>query len=320
LAEGDFSHRIAWTSRDELGQLIDAFNEMALKLQSTTVSRGYLQSIVNSMGDALFVVSRSGIIQMANPAAEQLLGYQQGELAARSLISIAGLDSAAARACDVRLPTRLTDQLIHREGIAIPVSISAVPLPLRTGADDAVVCIAQDLRERLEADRRQRQAAVVFENTKEGIILTDAHHAIVLANPALSQITGYEIDEAVGMAVPQLWSNREDGPLTETVWATVQEHGQWQGEIWMRRKDGEIRPVWKNISAVHDASGHIANFVLVFSDISAIKAAEERLNYLAYYDALTDLPNRQLLAERVRLAIDRAQRAQTSGRTALFGP
>ena len=81
LAEGDFSHRIAWTSRDELGQLIDAFNEMALKLQSTTVSCGYLQSIVNSMGEALFVVSRSGIIQMANPAAEQLLGYQQGELA-----------------------------------------------------------------------------------------------------------------------------------------------------------------------------------------------------------------------------------------------
>jgi PAS domain S-box-containing protein len=73
---------------------------MAEKLQSTTVSRGYLQSIVNSMGEALFVVSRSGIIQMANPAAEQLLGYQQGQLAERALSSIAGLDSASARARD----------------------------------------------------------------------------------------------------------------------------------------------------------------------------------------------------------------------------
>ena len=88
--------------------------------------------------------------------------------------------------------------------------------------------------------------------------------------------------------------------------------GQWQGEIWMRRKDGEIRPVWKNMSVVRDAAGRIVNHVLVFSDITAIKHAEERLHYLAYHDPLTDLPNRLLLADRLRSALNRAELSGTS--------
>ena len=312
LAEGDFSHRVACTSRDELGQLTATFNEMAEKLESTTVSRSYLHSIVNSMGEALIVVSRSGTIQTVNPAAELLLGYGQNELTGQSFGSIVTPGSAAAQACEAGLPTRVTDLLIHKDGSAIPVSISAVPLPMQTDASPGLVCIAQDLRERLEAHQRQRQAAVVFENTKEGIILTDAQHGIVLANPAFCEITGYALSEVHGVSVPQLWSSRVDSATSDLVWATAEEQGQWQGEMWMRRKDGEVRPVWKNVSAVRDASGQIANFVAVFSDISAIKKAEERLNFLAYYDALTSLPNRLLLAERLGAALAHAQRSGRS--------
>jgi len=312
VAEGDFAHRVACTSRDELGQLAATFNEMAEKLQSTTVSRSYLSSIVNSMGEALIVVSRTGTIQTINPAAELLLGYGQNELTGQPFRMIAIAGSAAAQVCEAALPNRLTDLLIHKEGSAIPVSISAVPLPMQTDTGPGMVCIAQDLRERLEAHQRQRQAAVVFENTKEGIILTDAQHAIVLTNPAFCEITGYGLSEVHGVSVPQLWSGGEDSPTSDSVWATAEEQGQWQGEIWMRRKDGEVRPVWKNISAVRDASGQLANFVAVFSDISAIKKAEERLNFLAFYDALTNLPNRLLLAERLDAALARGQRSGTS--------
>ena len=308
LAEGDLSQRVSWTSGDELGRVIIAFNEMADKLQSTMVSRGYLQSILNSMGEALFVVSGSGIVQTCNPAAEQLLGYQRGELTGKSL-SLVSRAEAANSACEDNFPIWSNDQLIHREGFAIPVAISAAPLPKQSAPSLAMVCIARDLREQLEADRRQRQAAVVFDNTKEGIILTDDRRAILLVNPAFRDITGYEGPEVDGMPVSQLWSNHEDGAFTELVWGAAQAHGQWQGEIWMRRKDGELRPVWQNISAVRDAAGRIANFVSVFSDISAIKAAEERLNFLAHYDGLTSLPNRLLLAERLRVALDRAQRS-----------
>ncbi len=312
LAEGDFAHRVGWASRDELGDLAVAFNDMAEKLAATTVSRGYLASIVNSMGEALFVVSHRGIIQTVNPAAERLLGYQQGELTGKVLPSnvdtgIDGTDAGAGGA-----PVRMTSQLMSKDGVAVPVAISAVSMPTRTDARPAVVCIAQDLRERISAEQRQRQAAVVLENTREGIILTDAKRAILLVNPAFSEITGYGAAEAKGLAVPILWSNREDSVFIGAVWQTVEAQGQWQGEIWVRRKDGEVRPVWKNISVVRDDAGEIANFVVVFSDISAIKAAEQRLNHLAYYDALTDLPNRLLLTEHLRLALERTQRFRTS--------
>jgi diguanylate cyclase (GGDEF)-like protein/PAS domain S-box-containing protein len=312
LADGDFSHRISSASQDELGELTLAFNEMAEKLQTTTVSRSYLGSIVHSMGEALVVVSRMGIIHTANPAAEQLLGYVQGALPTTTLASIVDDGVAGAAVCSARVPLRLVTELRHKQGFAIPVSISAVPMLNQTDTGPAVVCIAQDLRERLSAEQQQRQADVVLENTKEGIVLTDENGAIVLANPAFRDITHYEAVEAKGMRLQLLWSNREDAGFVEGVWSTVKAHGQWQGEIWMRRKDGELRPVWKNISAVRDASGQIANFVVVFSDISAIKEAEERLNHLAYYDALTNLPNRILFGERLRLALNRAQRSGSS--------
>ena len=107
VAEGDFAHRVACTSRGELGQLAATFNEMAEKLQSTTVSRSYLSSIVNSMGEALIVVSRTGTIQTINPAAELLLGYGQNELTGQPFRMIAIAGSAAAQVCEAALPNRL---------------------------------------------------------------------------------------------------------------------------------------------------------------------------------------------------------------------
>ena len=312
LAEGDFSHRMEFKSRDELGALIGAFNEMVEKLQTTTVSRSYLQSIVESMGEALIVVSHGGCIQTANPAAEQLLGYGVGELSGQPLSAVVSAGGAAAAACTSEIPMRVNDELVHKQGFPIPVALSTVPLPIQQQASGAVVCIAQDLRDRLQAERHQRQATVVFENTTEGIILTDAQRRILLVNPAFCEITGYTMQEVQGLPSPQLWSDEKGASAAEPVWQAVLDQGHWQGELWIRCKDGALRPVWKNVTAVHDSSGRVTNFVAVFSDISAVKDAEERLNFLAYHDALTHLPNRLLLAERLRLALNRAQHSGRS--------
>ena len=309
LADGDFSHRINTASQDELGELTVAFNEMAEKLQATTVSRSYLGSIVDSMGEALLVVSRTGIIHTTNPAADQLLGYEQGALAASPLALLVDDRVANATIVTAAAPLRVITNFKHKEGVAIPVAISAVPMPNHADSGPAVVCVAQDLRERLSAEQQQRQADVVLDNTKEGIVLTDAKGAIVLVNPAFEDITQYEATEAKGLRLQLLWSNPDDPGSIERIWSAVKLYGQWQGEIWMRCKDGELRPVWKNISTVRDATGQIVNFVAVFSDITAIKEAEERLRHLAYYDALTNLPNRVLFGDRLRLALDRAERS-----------
>src|SRR6185312_5456084 len=291
-----------------------AFNTMAEKLEATTLSRGYLGSIVASMGEALVVVSRTGLIHTANPAVERMLGYQPGQLLDRPFRSIVANVAEALQIKTADAPLRLITRLLHRDGFEIPVSISAVPMASQVDTGAAVVCIAQDLRERITAQHQQRQADVVLENTKEGIVLTDANGAIVLVNPAFTDITLYTAAEAKGTVVQALWSNRDDADagFVERMWTSVKEHGQWQGEIWLRRKTGELRPVWKNISAVRDASDSIANFVMVFSDISAMKEAEERLNNLAYYDALTKLPNRLLFGERLQLALERSKRSGKS--------
>jgi diguanylate cyclase (GGDEF)-like protein/PAS domain S-box-containing protein len=314
LVEGDLSHRISSASPGELGELSSAFNTMAEKLEATTLSRGYLGSIVASMGEALVVVSRTGLIHTANPAVERMLGYQPGQLLDRPFRSIVANVAEALQIKTADAPLRLITRLLHRDGFEIPVSISAVPMSSQVDTGAAVVCIAQDLRERITAQHQQRQADVVLENTKEGIVLTDANGAIVLVNPAFTDITLYTAAEAKGTVVQALWSNRDDADagFVERMWTSVKEHGQWQGEIWLRRKTGELRPVWKNISAVRDASESIANFVMVFSDISAMKEAEERLNNLAYYDALTKLPNRLLFGERLQLALERSKRSGKS--------
>jgi diguanylate cyclase (GGDEF)-like protein/PAS domain S-box-containing protein len=307
LAEGEFSYRVPAAGSDELGKLTAAFNDMAARLQATTVSRTYMESVVNSMGEALLVISDDAI-RTANAAAARLLGYQPGELTGKPVASIlpeAGVDWS-------KLPPRFTVDLLARDGTLIPVSVSAVPMPARAELGPAMVCIARDLRERIAADHHQRRAAVVFENTKEGIVLTGADHAVVMVNPAFCEITGYELEEVLGKPSDLLWANRHDSASSEAVWAAVQKQGQWQGEIWIRRKDGELRPVWKNISVVHNSAGRVVNYVWVFSDITAIKNAEERLNYLAFHDPLTDLPNRQLLADRMRTALSRAERTGTS--------
>ena len=195
--------------------------------------------------------------------------------------------------------------------MAVPVSVSAVPMDIHGVVGPAIVCIAQDLRERIAAERHQRQASVVFENTKEGIVLTDAERSVVMVNPAFTEITGYELQEVKGKPTRMLWSERHDNQFCNAVWTTVEEHGQWQGEIWMRAKSGEIRPVWKNMSVVRDAAGRIVNHVSVFSDVTAIKNAEERFEYLSHHDPLTDLPNRLLLTDRLRSALIRAERSGT---------
>jgi diguanylate cyclase (GGDEF)-like protein/PAS domain S-box-containing protein len=153
LAEGDFSQRVAAGGADELGELTTAFNDMARRLQVTTVSRGYVQSIVDSMGEALLVVSREGVIDTANPAAERLLGYAPGALQAVRFDSIVDPGSRPLDAVREGQAARCDLRLLALDGTHVPVALSAVPMQV-PGAAPAIVCIAQDLRERIAAEER----------------------------------------------------------------------------------------------------------------------------------------------------------------------
>ena len=163
------------------------------------------------------------------------------------------------------------------------------------------------LRERHEDRERLRQAAAVFDCTREGVLVTNSKGVIVHVNRAFMEITGYSDEEVLGHQPSLFKSGRHPAAFYQAMFATLNSCGEWSGEIWNRRKSGEIYPHWQTIRLIHDDQGQLSHYVAVFSDISAIKNSEHELKHLAHHDPLTDLPNRMLFTDRTEQALTSAQ-------------
>ncbi|VVN14862.1 hypothetical protein PS662_04046 [Pseudomonas fluorescens] len=167
--------------------------------------------------------------------------------------------------------------------------------------------IGATLRERDEDRERLRQAAAVFDCTREGVLVTNRSGVIVHVNRAFMEITGYQQDEVLGQRPSLFKSGHHPAAFYQAMFATLDSLGEWSGEIWNRRKSGEIYPQWQTIRLVHDDLGQVSHYVAVFSDISAIKHSEHELKHLVHHDPLTDLPNRLLFTDRAEQALASAQ-------------
>ena len=165
-----------------------------------------------------------------------------------------------------------------------------------------------DITERKATEIKLQQAATVFENTQEGVIITDAEMRILSVNRAFTHITGFESAEAIGKTPAILQSGRHDVAFYRDLWQHIRSEGNWQGEICNRRKSGEIYPQVTTINAVIDDAGLVTHYVGVFTDVSLIKASEEHLEFLAHHDPLTRLPNRVMLFSRLEHRIDAIRR------------
>ncbi|MFA6498799.1 MAG: EAL domain-containing protein [Desulfurivibrionaceae bacterium] len=168
--------------------------------------------------------------------------------------------------------------------------------------------IIQDITEAKHATRQLVLSDNVFESSIEGIVITDANGVILRINRAFSDITGYGEQEALGQNPRILKSDRHESKFFTEMWQALVENGQWQGEIWNRRKDGEIYPEWLTITSIRDAQGTPVNYVGVFHDMTEVKLHEEQLRYQAHHDALTGLPNRVLFHDRLGVAMAHARR------------
>ena len=164
------------------------------------------------------------------------------------------------------------------------------------------------LKRQRQDQERLRQAAVVFDCTREGVLVSDRNGVIVHVNRALVKITGYTPEEVLGQRPSLFKSGHHGAQFYQAVFQSLQKNGEWHGEIWNRRKSGEIYPQWQTIRAVRDLKGHVSHYVAVFSDISAIKNSQTEMMRLAHQDPLTDLPNRLLFTDRTEQALTYAQR------------
>jgi len=324
LAAGEANARAALPGHDELASLGNAFDGMAVAIAGREKELHEREELVRllleSTAEAIYGVDSEGRCIFANPACARLLGYTHADdLLGRQihdLVHHSHADGSAYREeeCPIHRafregrPVYVDNEVFWRpDGTSFPVEYWSYPMR-RTGQVVGSVVTFFDLTDRLRGEVKSRLAATMFESTHEGVMITDANSRILAVNAAFSRVTGFEEEEAIGRTPELLQSGRHGPDFYAAIWQALDEMGHWQGEIWNRRKTGEIYPELLSISAVHDQHGAVCNYVGVFTDISQIKESEAKLAHLAHYDPLTGLPNRLLLSSRLQHAIEQAQR------------
>ncbi len=182
-------------------------------------------------------------------------------------------------------------------------------------ATEAFNRVMEKVRELLA---EQRLSRIVFENSLDGITVTDANGRIRMTNPAFTDTTGYSAAEVIGQTSALLKSGRQDAAFYQAFWQTLKEKDEWRGEIWNKRKNGTIYPEWLNVSAVRDKRGEVEHYVAIFSDITERKQREELIAHQAFHDALTGLPNRVLFLDRLEQALVQAKRSKSRTTAVMF--
>jgi len=169
----------------------------------------------------------------------------------------------------------------------------------------------QNISPRKKVEEKTRLSARVFSETHDGITIVDVDMNIIDVNPAFVKITGYSLDEVFGKDPRILSSGKQSPEFYQDMWQEINEHGHWQGEIWNRKKNGDIYAELLTISELLDDTGNVINYIGVFSDITQSKRQQEKLNHMAHYDVLTGLPNRALFVDRFQQAIAHSKRTET---------
>ncbi len=273
------------------------------------------QFVSDQAPDSIFWLNELGSIVYVNEAACRERGYTREELLAMSIPDI-NPDlpySAWARHWQIsRQKGSLIFESRHRskDGSIFPVDISANFV--RFGGKEIVVAYVRNISQRKKNEAELRIASVAFES-QEILMITDAEGVILRVNHAFSENTGYSANEVVGQTPRIFKSGRHDAAFYRAMWDVLKSTGKWQGEVWDKRKNGEIYPKWLSISAVKNSDGIVTHFVASHIDITERKAAEEKIQQLAFYDPLTQLPNRRLLMDRLQHAIASGARSGKQG-------
>lgn len=253
-------------------------------------------------------------LQRWNKQHETLLGFSPEEMRGRHITDwfFPSAEDALLHSVRTVMETgahSLEAPLLAKDGS--PVYFVLTSLRFETPEQTYLMGVGTDTTWRKQAEDQLQLAASVFAHAREGIMITDVAGCIIDVNEAFSRITGYARDEVLGRNPRFLNSGRQDKAFYADLWRRLIEDGHWYGEIWNRRKNGDLYAEMQNISTVFDAQGKPAQYVALFSDITALKEHEQRLEHIAHYDALTTLPNRTLLADRMHQAMAQAQRRET---------
>ena len=273
-------------------------------------------TVFESSPEAIVVTDAQGIIISVNAAFFTVTGYRSEEAAGQTLRLLApdlqSEDSYQVMWRHIGVHGHWQGKLVNRrkDGTLYPALLGVNTVRAADGTVRHYTGIIQDITESEAAQQRLQIAAGVFDHAAEGIMITDTLGNILDVNAAFSEITGYARDEVVGQSTRLLSSGHQNREFYAQMWTALKADGQWSGEVINRRKDGEVYSEHLTISAVTDAQGQALRFVALFSDITEKKKQEHRLLQIAHYDALTGLPNRVLLSDRLRQAMAHTHRTE----------
>ncbi|NMG76508.1 bifunctional diguanylate cyclase/phosphodiesterase [Aromatoleum diolicum] len=272
-----------------------------------------LAALIGSLPDLLFVMDESGrITELHSPdpsllvaPAEHFLGrsYEESFPA-----EVAGDIRSGLIAIERDGQRREIEYSLDLPGGQRRFSASMSQLSRLDGGPAGFIALVRDVSERKLAEERMREAMVVFDASSQGIMTADAAGVITSVNPAFCTITGYSVSDVVGQTPAMFKSGRHDDGFYQNMWSTLEKTGRWEGEIWNRRKSGDVYPQWLTISAVRDDAGKLIKYVSIFSDMTRRKQREEVIWRQANFDALTGLANRNLLHDRLERALAHSRR------------
>ena len=308
LIKGQFDH-------DALGRAV----RHALVRERLESRLRLFEVALNSAANGIVITDTEARIEWANPAFTQLTGYALDEALGRNpgeLIKSGRQDQAFYQELwrTIQSGQVWRGEIVnrHKDGMLYDESLVIAPVIDGGGTIRHFVAILRDITERKRTELELQIAATAFES-QEGMFVTDAGNAILRVNRAFAEITGYTAAEAVGKTPALLDSGRHDAAFHAEMLEEIRRNGTWRGEIWHRRKNGEVHPEWLTVTAVRNGSGEVSRYVGTLTDITARKAAEDEIRHLAFYDPLTLLPNRRLLLDRLQQALAVSARSKRLG-------
>jgi len=231
------------------------------------------------INDAFFMLNGQGRIIWANDRAEALYGSAGSSFKGKSFLDLRAPDCTPRfKSSDEEAGGLIYEILHHRsDGTTFPVEVSL--RTTRQDDHDLTLAIVRDMSQSKAYEEKEQSEALVFEQTRDGVVITDAETRIIAVNAAFTKITGYEEAEVLGQDPRILSSGRHDNKFYTELWDVISDKGYWQGEIWNRRRDGSIICVWQTISAVYNDDGSVRNYFSVFTDITERKAQDEKLRF-----------------------------------------
>ena len=269
------------------------------------------RTAINTPPLGFWVTDSQGRFLEVNDAYLKQSGYGRGELLDMTIADVEALETPEETAAHIRSVVakgdgRFRTEHRRKDGSTWPVEVVATYSKLRGGR---LFVYIEDITEKVAQEERLVLAARVFETMEQAVVVTDSANRIVSINPAAARIGGYSLEEVLGKDPRIFASGRHDNAFYAAMWEALNTTGHWEGEVWDRRKNGEVYAKWLTINTIRDAQGTLKQYFSVFTDITERKKTDDLIWKQANFDALTGLPNRQLMLERLEQELKKGQRS-----------